>query len=564
MTCSARSSAAWRCCTEAFRRGPVHRFWCDTGPVAVVLALGTLAATASLYTHLRSGSEASDFGRLALLHDQATHQVLARLDQHRTGLLKMATALAKSPPQSAEELAAAASRMDLGAMFPYALTLGLLGDPAAHGRWREEGPPRFAWSVPLEMHAGNDGETKPPTLGLHPDSLQLLASAPATTHPVLRAHLGGALSRPSGASPGTSLFLKLPPNAMLVPESVWPEPASLFAQLCPTRLAAGIPEGRTGEVNLRLRHRPAEGESIELFSTLPAASLGDPRLRILSSFGVGDRRWTLETAATPSFQYASRFGCDLVLLAGCLSSLLVVMLLRAWAQAGRRVQSEANLMATVMTRDLRRAAETDRLTGLRNRSAALDAVERAVTHDAWRVGRHHAVLFMDFDRFKRVNDTLGHAAGDELLCQISGRILQELRSSDIVGLTRQSGPKSQPVQGLRQEDEESARCGEALPARMGGDEFVLLLRGLKEPDDALEVAERLLTRLSEPYRLSVGGPAVRSTPSIGVAIGSPELNTAPALIAAADAAMYAAKNAGGACVRLHGPGPRRASLTLAA
>ena len=102
-----------------------------------------------------------------------------------------------------------------------------------------------------------------------------------------------------------------------------------------------------------------------------------------------------------------------------------------------------------------------------------------------------------------------------------------------------------------------------MPARLGGDEFVVLLRDLDAPDDARRVADRLLRRLSHPYFLSSGGGPVNSTPSIGVAVASAELTDASALVAAADAAMYAAKHAGRACIRVHGADAASPELQLA-
>ncbi|WP_432520190.1 diguanylate cyclase domain-containing protein [Kineococcus sp. SYSU DK006] len=178
---------------------------------------------------------------------------------------------------------------------------------------------------------------------------------------------------------------------------------------------------------------------------------------------------------------------------------------------------------------LRTQARTDPLTGLPNRAAFQDAVDRAVLRAD---GAGSALLFIDLDGFKAVNDDLGHAAGDALLRTVAARLRGTTREGD-------------------------------LCARLGGDEFAVLLTAADE-QEATAVGRRVVAVLSEPVRFS--GVTARVGASVGVALHEPggDHGDGEALVRAADAAMYAAKAAGKGCVRLHGrageagqaPGPR--------
>ena len=175
---------------------------------------------------------------------------------------------------------------------------------------------------------------------------------------------------------------------------------------------------------------------------------------------------------------------------------------------------------------LRQLARTDALTGLPNRAVVLDRVQRAIVHARRHPGYGFAVLFMDFDRFKQVNDTLGHPVGDELLRQIAARLEVALRPGDAVAR----------VESHLQ-----------MAARIGGDEFVVVLEGTRSTTDARLVADRLLDLLAMPYQL--GPHAVQSGVSIGMVSSEHAADTADAVLRDADTAMYEAKRAGrGRCV----------------
>ncbi len=168
-------------------------------------------------------------------------------------------------------------------------------------------------------------------------------------------------------------------------------------------------------------------------------------------------------------------------------------------------------------------ARSDRLTGLANRALFMERLERAVKRVRNGEQPHFAVLFLDFDRFKLINDTLGHEAGDEVLRQIADRLLKTLRAAD-----------------ARSPDDAAN-----VVSRFGGDEFLILINDLKDARDALSIAERLLTALTLPY--DVQGNEVHSSASIGIITSVQCQAGAEEVVRNADVAMYEAKRAGRAC-----------------
>jgi diguanylate cyclase (GGDEF)-like protein/PAS domain S-box-containing protein len=152
----------------------------------------------------------------------------------------------------------------------------------------------------------------------------------------------------------------------------------------------------------------------------------------------------------------------------------------------------------------------DPLTGLANRVLLRDHLERALARRGRSPGTV-ALLFVDLDDFKRVNDSYGHAAGDEILCRVSERLVGSVRGDDVVG-------------------------------RQSGDEFAVVLSGINDEDEATGAAERILRELRRPVQL--GGRAIVVGGSIGIAFATGRETTAEQLLIQADAAMYAAKAAG--------------------
>jgi diguanylate cyclase (GGDEF)-like protein/PAS domain S-box-containing protein len=170
--------------------------------------------------------------------------------------------------------------------------------------------------------------------------------------------------------------------------------------------------------------------------------------------------------------------------------------------------------------DITRGKGADPLTGLPNRVMFMDQLKATVEAAQRKSCACYAVLFLDLDRFKVINDSLGHLAGDELLITVARRLESCLRSADIISRI-------------------TDRC---TISRFGGDEFVILLQGLHEPSNATLVADRILAVLSEP--LSLRGNDVSISTSIGIAIGSNGADSADNLLRDADTAMYQAKTNG--------------------
>jgi diguanylate cyclase (GGDEF)-like protein len=171
-------------------------------------------------------------------------------------------------------------------------------------------------------------------------------------------------------------------------------------------------------------------------------------------------------------------------------------------------------------RELRHLATHDALTGLPNRVLLDDRLAQAVAH-AIRYGETFALMWCDLDRFKLINDSLGHGAGDLLLQEVARRLTGAVRSTDTV-------------------------------ARIGGDEFVIVLSPPAGASDAAEVARRALEAMQPPVH--IGGISIHVSPSVGIAYFPADATTVQALIAHADAAMYAAKQVGRSKVQSYTPG----------
>jgi diguanylate cyclase (GGDEF)-like protein len=182
------------------------------------------------------------------------------------------------------------------------------------------------------------------------------------------------------------------------------------------------------------------------------------------------------------------------------------------------MESVANVLASALDRvaaeaELRRRALEDPLTGLANRALLGSHLERAV-HSNARNQEQIAVMMLDLDRFKYLNDTLGHSAGDELLVAVAARLTTAVREADLV-------------------------------ARLGGDEFVVVCSDAGTDAAIAEIAQRVVDVLAEPF--GVGERELFVSASVGVAVVGPDGRaTAESLLRDADAAMYRAKERGGA------------------
>lgn len=171
---------------------------------------------------------------------------------------------------------------------------------------------------------------------------------------------------------------------------------------------------------------------------------------------------------------------------------------------------------------LRQMAYYDSLTGLPNRRLFTEQLD-LLLRLAKRNGETLALLFLDLDNFKRINDSLGHRAGDLLLAEVGGRLAGCVRDSDLVAHYVESGPRIDV-------------------SRLGGDEFTVVLNQLDSPESAGRVAQRLLEALSQP--LVIEGHELVVTPSIGIALAPTDATDVDGLLKAADTAMYHAKAAG--------------------
>lgn len=197
---------------------------------------------------------------------------------------------------------------------------------------------------------------------------------------------------------------------------------------------------------------------------------------------------------------------------------------------------------------IRYLAYHDSLTGLANRQFFREALPLALARGR-RAGRRSALLYIDLDRLKRVNDTLGHAVGDQMLNALSARLKAGVRAGDMAGRAAEGGEEVEGIEG-------------GLVARLGGDEFILLLADLDSAADAVKVAERLLASLAEPVRLE--RHELRMTASIGIAVCPDHGEQADALVRHADLAMYAAKEQGRNCCVMFDEGMRELAATRAA
>ncbi len=199
---------------------------------------------------------------------------------------------------------------------------------------------------------------------------------------------------------------------------------------------------------------------------------------------------------------------------------------------------------------IKHLANFDGLTGLPNRRQLIWRTERALEH-ARRLGHQVALLLIDLDRFKVINDTLGHGAGDELLMEVSRRLRSCVRHSD------QVMESSLEAMGSR-----SHRTLEAV-GRLGGDEFVALLPEVADERDAERVAKRILDLMREP--IFVGGQECFVTASVGIALYPRDGATMADVLRNADVAMYSVKSAGRNSSALYSPmlaGKGREKLAL--
>ena len=194
-----------------------------------------------------------------------------------------------------------------------------------------------------------------------------------------------------------------------------------------------------------------------------------------------------------------------------------VSLQRAYAELEQRVEERTHeLREQILQREyiqdqLKHQVMHDALTGLPNRGYLCDRIECVLSLLQREPGRRCALLYLDIDRFKVINDSLGHLAGDEMLKEVARRLLECVRDPDMV-------------------------------ARLAGDEFAILLEDVKTPDDAQSVARRVLETLGLPLLLA--GKELEPSVSIGIVIGDGNYSMADEMLRDADLALYRAKRVG--------------------
>jgi diguanylate cyclase (GGDEF)-like protein len=300
--------------------------------------------------------------------------------------------------------------------------------------------------------------------------------------------------------PAGCAYVRTAPAGDLVPTMTWHvDPSNQFAELRRLTEQTGFPDaiGLPGRVL-------ASGEATWIPDLAAEPHFPDENLGVRGAFAFpvvvdGELKAVLE------FFSAAPFAPDLVPLE------VFAQISRQLGRVLERIRAQTQIA---------HQATHDALTGLPNRLLFRDRLEHALA----RAERQHsfsALLFLDLDRFKDVNDTLGHSVGDQLLRDVAERLRGALRAGDTVAYFG---------------DEEFT------VARFGGDEFVVLCEGLVSEGDAVRVAERLQRALLEPFVLD--GNDYLMTTSIGIALASPEHRDAEDLLRDADIAMYRAKERG--------------------
>ena len=204
---------------------------------------------------------------------------------------------------------------------------------------------------------------------------------------------------------------------------------------------------------------------------------------------------------------------EIMILLALLSAAVAIFAWRRWKEANIEIVRREDLQE--LQKELEHQATHDALTDLPNRTLLMDRLEHTIERRI-RGRVMIAVLFIDLDGFKDVNDAFGHEGGDELLAQAAGRLKGCVRTADTV-------------------------------SRIGGDEFVVVLEGIEEDADEQvgEVADRIMESLSAPFALRRGEASVRASIGVAVLDGNAE-REAEELVREADQAMYRAKGEGGA------------------
>jgi len=281
------------------------------------------------------------------------------------------------------------------------------------------------------------------------------------------------------------------------------------------KLTAANNEGRPYTVAFVDMRMPPGWDGVQTIEKLWEA---DPDLQVVICTAYSDYSWD---------EISTKLGLTdkLLILKKPFDSVEVCQLASALSEkwvlrrAAKLRMDDLEQMVQQRTAELSRLALYDKLTGLANRALFTECLSKAVARGQADDTYSYSVLFLDFDRFKLVNDSLGHEVGDLLLIGIAGRLNQCLQ---YVG--------------------SATGAGEAIAARLGGDEFVILIDGEENVQNVTVLADRMLGILGAPYQLKDN--VVHSTASIGIATSTGGYQNAADILRDADTAMYHAKAAG--------------------
>jgi diguanylate cyclase (GGDEF)-like protein len=232
---------------------------------------------------------------------------------------------------------------------------------------------------------------------------------------------------------------------------------------------------------------------------------------------IAGRSWTLSLSTQEEFETRLGHGAQSVIVTAGMG-LSVLLALLTWLMVTGRAR--ALRLAAGMTEELRHMAQHDALTHLPNRALFSDRLSHELSR-AKRHGGRFAIIFLDLDHFKPVNDKYGHAVGDQLLRQVADRLKAAVRKADTV-------------------------------ARIGGDEFVLLMPELSENESVFGLATKVQEALRDTFVIE--GHDLSISCSIGVSVYPQDGNEADALTKSADESMYLAKESGRNCIKVSEPG----------
>jgi diguanylate cyclase (GGDEF)-like protein len=351
--------------------------------------------------------------------------------------------------------------------------------------------------------------------------------SPAATPPVRliagSGPVGGVVAfMPVGASRPASRHAKHPLGLVLGAFQIAPMVESIIAQKMPD---SGLNvylfdrPGRSADLRLIYWHASSPAEPSE-----PAQRASEAAMRWRGTITLIDQPWQAILVPTSPWRWQNHLrSAGLTLAAGLVMTALIVAYLLISLRRSIELEGlTASLHAT--TQDLHRnngqiihMARHDALTGLSNRLVFRERIDAAIaSHER---GAPFAILYLDLDRFKDLNDTLGHGAGDQLLCAVGERIASALREVDTI-------------------------------ARLGGDEFAIVIADTAGAESLARIAERLISDVAKP--LIIDEQTIVAGVSIGIAVAS-EGTTAESLLAEADLALYEAKDAGRGTYRFFEP-----------